>query len=49
MESNSKLISTFNIVQDKSENLYVFDPMMLTSLIILICLSLYLIESKYQK
>jgi len=43
MKNNSKLIETFNVVQNKSENVYLIDPIILFSIIIIVCLLIYII------
>lgn len=49
MSNNSKIISTFNIKQAKSNELCLIDPMILFSIIITICLILYVMEYKLSK
>ncbi len=49
MNNNSKIVSTFNVIQNKSEDLCLIDPMILMSLIITICLMLYIIGFKLSK
>lgn len=42
----SKLISTFDVKFAESEKLCVIDPMILTSIILLVCVILYIFEYK---
>lgn len=49
MDNNSKIVSTFNVIQNKSKELCLIDPMILLSLIITICLMLYIIGFKLSK
>lgn len=46
---NNKLISTFNVTQTKSSNLCLFDPIILTFIIIVIILLFYIIGHKLYK
>lgn len=48
-KSSNKLISKFEIFQNESEQLCLIDPMILTSIIIVICLILYVFEYKFIK
>ena len=43
MNNNSKIVSEFNIKQIKSNNIYLIDPMILFSIIIIICITFYII------
>lgn len=43
MNGNSKIVSTFDVIQAKSNELCLIDPMILLSIIVVICLALYLI------
>jgi len=49
MDSNSKIVSTYNVVQNESEDLCLIDPMILLSIIVSICLILYIIGFKLSK
>ena len=49
MNTNSKIISDFNIIQSKSDDLCLIDPVILICLIICICLFLYIIGYKLSK
>lgn len=42
----SKLISTFDVGFAESDSLCVIDPMILTSIVLLICVILYVFEYK---
>ena len=44
MDNNSKIVSTYNVVQTESSDLYFMDPMTLISLIFIICLILYIVR-----
>lgn len=49
MNSNSKIISSYNVFQTKSNELCLIDPMILMCLIICICLFLYIIGFRLAK
>lgn len=49
MNKNSKIISSYNIFQIKSSELCLIDPIILLSIIICICLFLYIIGFKLSK
>ncbi len=49
MNKNSKIVSSYNVVQSKSNELCLIDPMILLCLIICICLFLYIIGYKLSK
>jgi hypothetical protein len=49
MSENSKIISTFDITQSKSNQLCLIDPMILLCIVILVCLTLYIIGFKLSK
>ena len=43
METNSKIISNYKLIQSKSPDLCLINPMILTCIIICVCLFLYII------
>lgn len=45
----TKLNSLFKIFQNESDDLCLIDPMMLASIVIVICLILYIFEYKFIK
>ena len=49
MNKDTKIISTYNIYQEKSPELCLIDPMILFCLILCICLFLYIIGYKLSK
>ena len=49
MSENSKIISTFDVFQAKSNELCLIDPMILFCIIITICLTLYVIGFRLSK
>ena len=49
MSKNSKIISSYSITQSKSNNLCLIDPMILTCIIVVICLTLYIVGFKLSK
>lgn len=49
MDANSKIISEFNIIQTVSKEAYSIDPMILISIIIFLCLFLYIVGYKLSK
>ena len=49
MDTNSKIINSYSITQSKSSDLCLIDPMILMSIIIVICLTLYVIGYKLSK
>lgn len=48
-KNKSNLISTFDVEQTQTEQVCLIDPMILTCIIILICLTLYIFEYKLSK
>jgi hypothetical protein len=49
MNTNSKIVSSYNVFQSKSSDLCLIDPIILLCLIICICLFLYIIGYKLSK